>query len=237
MVSHEFRTPLGIIMSSADILQTHHDELDPSERRDQLDSLHKNIRRMAALMEEVLFLGQVEAGKLEFKPVPVDLRALSSRLVDEVNTATHRRCPIEFAPENLPAGAFADERLLNHILQNLLSNAVKYSHAGSPVEFSIRRDDTFAVCAVRDSGIGIPEADRSWLFNAFHRGRNVGDRPGTGLGLVIVKRCVDLHGGTIEVESRTGEGTTVIVRLPVFPPVTQPQPVQSGSSRSTIPSP
>lgn len=67
---------------------------------------------------------------------------------------------------------------------------------------------------IRDQGIGIPEADREWLFNAFHRGHNVSERPGTGLGLVIVKRCVDLHGG-INVESKLGEGTTVAVRLPI----------------------
>jgi signal transduction histidine kinase len=71
-------------------------------------------------------------------------------------------------------------------------------------------------CAIRDQGIGIPEADREWLFNAFHRGHNVDDRPGTGLGLVIVKRCIDLHGGKINVESKLGEGTVVTVRLPIW---------------------
>ena len=73
------------------------------------------------------------------------------------------------------------------------------------------------IATIRDRGIGIPEADQEWLFNAFHRGRNVGDRPGTGLGLVIVKRCVDLHGGRIKVDSKPGEGTTVTVRLPKLP--------------------
>jgi signal transduction histidine kinase len=77
-------------------------------------------------------------------------------------------------------------------------------------------DEAGIVCAIRDQGIGIPEADRKWLFNSFHRGQNVSDRPGTGLGLVIVKRCVDLHGGSIEVESKLGEGTGVTVRLPML---------------------
>jgi signal transduction histidine kinase len=84
------------------------------------------------------------------------------------------------------------------------------------VRFETRRDEGEIVCDIRDQGIGIPEADREWLFNAFHRGHNVGDRPGTGLGLVIVKRCVDLYGGSIKVNSKLGEGTAVTVRLPMF---------------------
>ena len=114
----------------------------------------------------------------------------------------------------MPAEIEADERLLRHIFTNLLTNAVKYSDTGSPVRFEIAHADGEIVCAIRDQGIGIPEADREWLFNAFHRGHNVDDRPGTGLGLVIVKRCVDLHGGRINVESKLGVGTVVTVRLP-----------------------
>ncbi len=95
---------------------------------------------------------------------------------------------------------------------------MKYSDAERAVQFEIVCAGTDIVCTIRDQGIGIPEADREWLFDAFHRGRNVGDRPGTGLGLVIVKRCVDLHGGKIKVDSKLGEGTSVTVRLPIFSP-------------------
>jgi signal transduction histidine kinase len=84
------------------------------------------------------------------------------------------------------------------------------------VEFIAGRGRHDLVCQVRDRGIGIPEADRSWLFNAFQRGRNVGNRPGSGLGLVIVKRCVELHGGKIYLESKPNEGTTATVTLPIF---------------------
>lgn len=97
----------------------------------------------------------------------------------------------------------------------MLTNAIKYSDVGRVVRFEIECAEAEIVCAVRDEGIGIPEADRDWLFTAFHRGRNVKDRPGTGLGMVIVKRYVDLHGGKINVESKLGEGTSVTVRLPM----------------------
>jgi PAS domain S-box-containing protein len=214
MVSHEFRTPLGIIQSSAEILEDYLDQLEPAERKEHLQSIRKNTRRMAGMMEEVLLIGSFEAGRMEFKPAPLDLRGFVQRLVDEVISATDGRCPIELSLAEVPAQAMLDERLLRHIYTNLLTNAVKYSEAGRAVRFDISLDGTEIVSAIRDRGIGIPEADREWLFSAFHRGRNVGDRSGTGLGLVIVKRCVDLHGGRIAVSSKEREGTEITVRLP-----------------------
>jgi PAS domain S-box-containing protein len=218
VVSHEFRTPLGIIQSSAEILEDYLDRLEPAERKEHLQSIRKNTRRMAELMEEALLIGSFDAGKMEFKAVSLDLGTFVRRLVDEVLSATDRRCPIELSLADIPAELKADERLLGHIFTNLLTNAVKYSDIGRVVRFEMGCEEAEIVCDIRDQGIGIPEADRAWLFNAFHRGHNVSDRPGTGLGLVIVKRCVDLHGGSIKVESKLGEGTTVTVRLPIFRP-------------------
>ena len=214
MVSHEFRTPLGIIQSSAEILEDYLEHLKPAERKGHLQSIRQNTRRMASLMEEALLLGSLDAGKMEFRPTPLELEPFARRLVDEVLSATDRRCPIELLLGKIPPEIQADERLLQHIFTNLLSNAVKYSDAGRPVRFEIECAGAEIVWVIKDEGIGIPEADREWLFNAFHRGQNVADRPGTGLGMVIVKRCVDLHRGTIRVESKVGEGTVVTVRLP-----------------------
>jgi signal transduction histidine kinase len=222
MVSHEFRTPLGIIQSSAEILQDYHDQLEPAERADHLQSIRNNTGRMAQIMEEVLLIGSLEAGKMEFKPVALDLRVFARSLVEEVLSATQRRCPVELSISEMPVEIHVDERLLRHIFTNLLTNAIKYSHVGRVVRFEVRRTKKEIVSAVRDEGIGIPEADREWLFTAFHRAQNVGDRPGTGLGLVIVKRCVDLHGGKIKVESKLGEGTSVIVRLPILSQQSRP---------------
>jgi signal transduction histidine kinase len=214
MVSHEFRTPLGIIQSSAEILEEYFDRLTTDERVEHLVSIRKNTRRMAGLMEEALLIGSLEAGKLDFRPAPLELRSFLNRLVDDVVAAVDRRCPVALVIGDLPAAPLLDERLLRHIFTNLLSNAVKYSEPDHPVRFEIECEGIDLVARVRDRGIGIPEADQEWLFSAFHRGGNVGQRPGTGLGLVIVKRCVDLHGGRITVESEPGTGTTVTVRLP-----------------------
>lgn len=216
MVSHEFRTPLGVIMSSAEILENYLDQLEPEDRREQLQSIRKNTRRMAGLMEEVLLLGMVEAGKLDFKPTALDFPAFCRRLVDELQSATNHKCPIQIATPAEVGMALADERLLQHVFTNLLSNAVKYSPAGSAVHLDVEREGEWVVSRIRDHGMGIPESDMERLFSAFYRGRNAGQVPGTGLGLTIVKRCVELHGGKIKVESVVGRGTTVTVRLPLL---------------------
>jgi PAS domain S-box-containing protein len=216
MVSHEFRTPLGIIQSSAELLRDFHGRMSTSEREEQLESISRNTRRMASMMEGVLALSRLDAGKLDFRPAAMDLNIYCRRVVDEVLSATNRRCLIQLTV-NVPAQAQADEQLLGHIFTNLLSNAVKYSEPGAVVRFKVEREGQNAVCVVFDRGIGISAEDQQLLFKAFNRGSNVGTRPGTGLGLLLVKRCAELHGGRVKVESKVGEGTTVAVWLPVFP--------------------
>jgi signal transduction histidine kinase len=154
------------------------------------------------------------------------LRASEQRLQDILDNST----ALVFVKDlEIPPEIHVDERLLRHIFTNLLTNAIKYSDVGRAVRFEIGFAGAEIVCAIRDQGIGIPEADREWLFNAFHRGHNVADRPGTGLGLVIVKRCVDSHGGKIKVESQFGEGTAVTVRLPMSSKVSPPASASAGA--------
>jgi len=216
MVSHEFRTPLGITMSAVELLRNHLEQLNEAKRKELFDDIFSSTRHMAGLMEQMLVLGRVDSGKLTFRPAPIYLEGFCHRLVDESLSATHRRCPIEVKFAGELDGARADESLLRHIFSNLLSNAVKYSTAGQAVEFGVARAGVNAVFTVRDRGIGIPEEDLPRLFQAFHRATNVGEIPGTGLGLVIAKRCVELYGGAIEVRSKPGEGTTFTVTLPLF---------------------
>jgi PAS domain S-box-containing protein len=215
IVSHEFRTPLEVIMSSGDILERYFDRLDAGQRRGHLQAIHESVRRMDGLMTEVLLLSTVEAGRMQCAPAPVDLPALCRRIIDEIRSATSERNPIQF-DATAPSRARADESLFRHILTNLLANAVKYSPAGAPVTLAIARDGGTAIVRVVDRGCGIPADDRDRLFHAFFRARNARHVPGTGLGLVIVKRCVELHGGAIGFESEEGRGTTFTVRLPLF---------------------
>lgn len=217
MVSHEFRTPLGIITSSAGLLEKHFDRLEPAERNEQLASIRGNARRMSQLMEEVLLFGRVEEGRVACEPRPLKAGPFFGVIVDEMKSATNHRCPIRLTLGAVPEEVALDERLLRPILSNLLSNAVKYSPAGNPVELSVESGAGSLVFAVRDGGCGIPANDLPILFEPFRRGTNVGHVPGTGIGLAIVRRCVRLHGGEIDLESELGKGTTVRVRLPLSP--------------------
>jgi signal transduction histidine kinase len=221
LVSHEFRTPLGVILASADLLSDYLDTLTPEERAEQIADIKQSTRHMADLMEDVLVLGRVESGKMGYHPHAFELLDFCQRLIDEMLSATNRRCPLSLTAEDIAAPARGDEILLRHIFHNLLANGVKYSAASQPVQFHVARAGDDAVFTVRDQGIGIPTEDQKYIFEAFYRGKNVNDRPGSGLGLVVVKRCVELHDGTIELQSTVGVGTTVLVRLPLFRPAGQ----------------
>lgn len=216
LVSHEVRTPLGVIQSSADILDRYSERLTPEERRHQLDTIFASIRNLTDLVERVLTLGRIEDGRMQFKPVTVDLASVCAQIVDEVVSATGAAGRIELEVEGGLPLAQADPNLLRHILGNLLGNAVKYSASGGRVKLRVARVAEQALFAVSDSGIGIPLAEREKLFESFSRGSNVGSRPGTGLGLMIVKRCVQAHHGSLQLDSELGQGTTVTVQLPVF---------------------
>jgi PAS domain S-box-containing protein len=216
LVSHEFRTPIGIIHSSAEILERYIDRLPLEERRDHLAAIQSHAWRMAALMEEVLLFGRAEAGRLDFRPTAFSLREVCQRWVDEMALATKRCCPIGVSFGKMPDNALGDPDLLRHVISNLLSNAVKYSPPGREVRLTVNCEDAQAVFRVIDRGLGIPAADRERLFTAFQRGANVRHLPGTGLGLVVIRHCLDLHQGTIEILSQENLGTTVTVRLPLF---------------------
>lgn len=216
LVSHEFRTPLEIIMSSADNLERYFDRLSAAKREQLLRTINRSVRRMSGMMEEVLVLGRLETDRMTFKTGPFDLRAFCQRICDEIESATSKRCPIRLDLEGLPTRAVGDESVLRHIFTNLLSNAAKYSAPGAPITFSATRESDDVVFRVTDHGCGIPQADQDRLFQAFHRGSNVRQIPGTGLGLLIVRRCVELHGGEIDFESAEGKGTIFTVRLPLL---------------------
>jgi PAS domain S-box-containing protein len=216
MISHEFRTPLGIIMSSTEILTKYFDRLPPELRNEHLNDVVVATRRMGVMMEEVLLLARVDAGSEFCKPEPLDLASFCRQLASDVDLTNSREFPIVVSSSIVDEQACADPTLLRHIFINLMNNAVKFSPDRSPVKLDLHRHDDDAVFVVSDQGMGIPPKDMAALFTAFHRGSNTSETSGTGLGLVIVKRCVTLHGGSIEVSSELGKGTTFTVRLPLF---------------------
>ncbi len=213
MTSHEFRTPLSVVLSSAELLQEYGGRWPEDKRQTHLLRVQNAAKYMKQMLDEVLLIGRVEAGKLEAHPQPVDLTEFCSDLVDTLRLQfkEHR---VVYSADGELSSLLIDQQLIMHILDNLLSNAFKYSGPETTIYFDVTRDAGDIVFSVHDEGIGISEQDQERLFDTFHRGDNVGDAPGTGLGLAVVKRSVDVLQGSISVESTLGEGSTFVVRVP-----------------------
>jgi PAS domain S-box-containing protein len=215
MTSHEFRTPLAAIMSAEELLRHYGDRLPKEERGEVLDSISAGVQRMSRMMDRVLLLGKADAGMLDFQPERIGLPALCREFVQEARKIQpNERSEVTLVISDGVGEGDYDEKLLRHIFSNLLSNALKYSPEGGEVRFEVRKEGEATVFEVSDHGIGIPPDEIGHLFESFHRASNVGAIQGTGLGLAIVKTAVEMHGGSIDVESRLAQGTTFRVRLP-----------------------
>lgn len=217
MVSHEFRTPLSSIALSTGMLQNYSHKLSEEKQQVHFQRIQSSIEQMKNLLEDVLIIGQAEAGKWQFNPAPLDLREFCQQLVEEQAENDEGKHSIDFHASGKTDETVMDERLLRHIFSNLLSNAIKYSPPQTAVDFKLEFDRDWVTIQVRDRGIGIPPEDCDRLFETFQRAANVGSIKGTGIGLAIVKQAVDLHGGDIHFDSQVGVGTTFTVRLPCQP--------------------
>jgi PAS domain S-box-containing protein len=213
MTSHEFRTPLTTILSSAELLEYHGHKWSEEKKLSHFQRIQGAVKHMNSLLNDVLLLGKAEAGKLELKPIALDLPKFCQELVEELQhgISSHQ---IIFNSQTQNLVVCLDEKLLRHILINLLTNAIKYSPDRDQINFDLICEAQTAIFRIRDRGIGIPLEDQDKLFDSFHRANNVGSISGTGLGLAIVKRAVDLHGGTITVDSQIDVGTTFVVTIP-----------------------
>lgn len=214
MVSHEFRTPLASIQTSTDLLVHYFARMTRERRNEALLKIQYEIKRLTTILENVLTFGRAEAVGVAITPLEVDLVELCRRVVADVKRDLHGSHEIEFLTNCAVGQVRLDEKVMRHALNNLLENAVKYSPLGSRVKLALTLDAAQATLAVTDRGIGIDAHDRDHVFEPFHRGTNVGNVQGTGLGLVIVKHAVEAHSGRIEVQSAPGQGTTFTVMLP-----------------------
>ena len=215
MASHEFRTPLTIIQASVDLLDQYSDRMEEENKSKYLHEISREVSNITDLLDDILTIGRAEAGRLEFRPVMMNLHALCADLVDKAKLAAKPEHVLVLNWTGARDDVALDVQLVRHMVSNLLSNAVKYSPDGGLVRFEVIQVPDQICLAVTDTGIGIPEHGREHIFEAFHRFPNVGAIPGTGLGMAILKRSVERHGGEIDFESTEGEGTTWSVTLPL----------------------
>jgi signal transduction histidine kinase len=213
MTSHEFRSPLSAVLSSSELLSRYGERWPLDKREEHLSRIRGAARQMSQLLDEILLIGTAEAGTLRPTPAPLNLEEQTQELLQTLSSSLERHCVIVRQLSG-DINVLLDERLLRHLLWNLLENAVKYSPPASEVVLSICVEPATIRFSVRDAGIGIPAEDLPFLFSSFYRGRNVGKRVGSGLGLAVVKRVVDAQNGEISVTSTMGSGTEFVVVLP-----------------------
>jgi len=215
MASHEFRTPLAIIDGHAQRMISMRDRLTAEELAQRAGKVRNTVRRLTQLIDNLIGSSRLIDGPIDlnYHPRRVDL-ALLLREVRQLQQELTPEAQILDGLPALPLYVYGDASLLNQVFGNLLSNAVKYSPAGGAVRMSAAEEGAQVLVTIEDRGIGIPESDRQRVFERYYRGSNTSGIVGTGVGLYLAKTIVDLHHGAITLDSREGEGSRFLVRLP-----------------------
>jgi PAS domain S-box-containing protein len=215
MASHEFRTPLSTILSSATLVSKYPSADEFDKREKHIRRIKDSVAHMNELLEDFLSLGKLEEGKVSIVISKFNVKDFVDDVIDEMKA--HLKTGQEIMPAYGGDDLFTtDKRMLKNILFNMLSNAIKFSPEGRQIMIHAINSRQKLTIAIKDEGIGIPEEDQSHLFSTFFRAKNVSNIQGTGLGLPIVKRYVKLLGGEIELSSKLNEGTIITIKLPAL---------------------
>lgn len=216
MAYHDLNTPLTTIQLSAEMLEDSELQKTPGTTNKNVARIKKAVSNMSELLDDILMLSKAESGKLSLNVNLLNVTEFCTSILEELQPIVTDKHLVTFLAQTESLLANVDAKLLHHLLTNLLSNAIKYSPNGGNVSLELSCENQQVIFCVRDEGIGLTAEYQGKLFQQFERGANVGKIKGSGLGLCIVKHIVDLHGGTISVESAIGKGTTFIVTLPFF---------------------
>ncbi len=215
MASHEFRTPLSTILSSADLIEAYKQSEQQGKRERHTSRIKSAVVNLTNILNDFLSLSRFEEGKVQVSPVEFDITEFCNETIDEIKVLLKPGQEIHHRNNEVHATLFLDKKMLKNILFNMLSNAIKYSEPGQPIDCLLDISGEELQVTITDRGIGIPEEEQQHLFTPFFRAHNVENIQGTGLGLNIVKRYVDLMHGDIRFESRLGKGTTFYINIPL----------------------
>lgn len=216
IISHEIKTPLTSVKSSAELIEMHIENKSPVAKvMKHIRNIDRSVNSLTNIINETLLIGKIESGVLKPEIEPIHLKEIVGEIVHQVEIGVGKNHTIlaEFGDE-IPVLFKTDKRLFTQILTNLLSNAVKYSPDAEIVELNFNLDLGSLHFAVIDYGLGIPEKDQKFLFEMFHRASNTTDIEGVGLGLAIVKKSIEELNGNLEFDSSENQGTTFMVSLP-----------------------
>jgi PAS domain S-box-containing protein len=213
-ISHEFRIPLTMIALSLDILERYQRQIPSDQQVQRFAIIREQIAKITSMLDDISLVLRGIDQFIAFRPVPIDLDALCRELIAQFGQTISSHHRITFNAKGSFEDVRLDSALVQRIITNLLTNAIKYSAPDTEIHLELWWEGDKIMLQVTDQGIGIPESDIDRIFDPFHRASNVGEIIGTGLGLNIVRNCVELHNGAITVRSIQGAGTSFIVSFP-----------------------
>ncbi|MCX7728251.1 MAG: PAS domain-containing sensor histidine kinase [Bacteroidia bacterium] len=212
--SHEFRTPLGTILSSASLVQRYTKTEEQEKREKHIQKIKNAVAHLTEILNDFLSLDKLEEGIVRYKPSLIDIAETLKQIVDEITPILKKGQHIIYKHLSESTQCIADTQILTNILFNLISNASKYSEEDKPIVIISKIENNTLVISVKDEGCGIPEPDQQFLFTRFFRAENVSNIQGTGLGLNIVKKYIELMNGHIEFQSQLNKGSTFTIYIP-----------------------
>jgi signal transduction histidine kinase len=213
IASHEFRTPLSTVLSSASLLSKYGTTEDHLKRERHIEKIKSSVRSLNGILEDFLSLGKLEEGKITIHAEEFDIDEFMFSIVEEMNPLLKTNQHLSVNHRGL-SKAVSDKRLIKNILINLITNAIKFSDEGTTVNVNVSVTRDAIIFEVIDEGIGIPQDEFHHLFSSFYRARNAINIQGTGLGLHIVKRYLELLQGNIDVETEVGKGSKFTIQIP-----------------------
>jgi len=216
MASHEFRTPLATIMGSVDLIARYAEGPSADKVQRHVAKVRAKVRELTSILNDFLSLDKLEQGRTTVHPAPFDIVHLCIDLLEELRPLAKPGQELVFDHQGGPSQLTQDRQMLANVVSNLVTNAIKYSPEDHPIHLSTRCDGHTMHLEVTDRGIGIPADDQEHLFERFFRAGNVVNIQGTGLGLNIVRKYLDLMQGDISFRSCVGEGTTFSIALPTY---------------------
>ncbi|MGE5498196.1 MAG: PAS domain S-box protein [Syntrophothermus sp.] len=214
LVSHEFRTPLAAILSSAEILEYYSEKFTPEKKAAHYEKIKTSISNLLDILNEISEINQIDSGRVIPLKKKIAIEKFMQEIMDEINTGYQDRPEIIISRQLDSLDLFTDKKLLRQIVINLISNAVKYTPETKKVFINIINNQEEFTIEVKDEGSGIPEQDQSLIFEPFSRSSNVSGIKGSGLGLSIVKKAVETLNGILTFQSTEGEGSVFTVSLP-----------------------
>jgi two-component system, LuxR family, sensor kinase FixL len=214
MASHEFRTPLSTILSSVSLISRYNDSADEEKRMKHVNRIKSSVSNLTTILNDFLSLSRLEEGRVSIDPIEFSMVELTTEVIDELSGILKEKQIINYAVVNDPQKVFLDKSLIRNIVINLVSNAIKYSNENQEIDITTKIENEVLTLTIQDRGIGIPEEDQEHLFSRFFRAHNATNIAGTGLGLNIVKKYLDLLRGRIEFISNQN-GTIFTVQVPL----------------------